>query len=405
MTTVVSAAELDLPYLNTEGLDRSSAVDVATEMAQEHWLARTDIGYAVLHYRDAEAVLRDRRFFSALSQIPRMSGLEGDFFTRRRQSILSTEGDEHTRLRRLVSPAFTPAAADRHRGAMREVLRSLLAPALERGRCEFVAEICEPYPIPIICEVLGAPKEDWRRFSDWATDIFKIFNGNLLEDLAQIEAASNALNAYVTDMVEQRRSTPGADLLSDLIAAEEAGDRLSTEELAMLAEAVLMAGTDTTRNQLGCAMAVFAEHPDQWRRLVEQPDLAPRAVEEAMRYLGAVRTTVRFASTDIVYRDVIFPENSFVSTHLASGNRDAEIFDDPLVFDITAARSNQQLTFGSGIHRCLGAALARAELQEALTVMAEQVSEVAFDAPATWKPASFGIWGPATLPLRLTVRK
>jgi cytochrome P450 len=404
MTTVVSARELELPYLNTEGMDRQSAVDVATEMAREHWLARTDIGFAVLNYRDAEAILRDRRFFSALSQIPRMAGLEGEYFTRRRQSILSTEGDEHTRLRRLVSPAFTPAAADRHRGAMREVFSSLLEPTLERAGCEFVSEVCDPYPIPIICEVLGAPKEDWRRFSDWATDIFRIFNGNLLEDLPKIEAASNALNAYVTAMVEQRRHSPGPDLLSDLIAAEEAGDRLSTEELAMLAEAVLMAGTDTTRNQLACALAVFAEFPDQWRLLVAQPELAPRAVEEAMRYLGAVRSTVRFASTDIVYRDVLFPEQSFVSTHLATGNRDSEVFEEPLVFDISKTRSSQQLTFGSGIHRCLGAALARAELQEALIVMAQKVSEVSFAGAATWKPASFGIWGPASLPLAFTVR-
>ena len=123
--------------------------------------------------------------------------------------------------------------------------------------------------------------------------------------------------------------------LSDLIAIEQEGDRLSTEEMAMLAQAVLMAGTDTTRNQLACSVALFTEHPDQWALLAERPELAPRAVEESMRYLGAVRGTARFASEDIVYRDVLFPQGTLVATSLAGANRDPEAFERPDVFDIT----------------------------------------------------------------------
>jgi cytochrome P450 len=172
----------------------------------------------------------------------------------RRRSILAMEGEDHARLRRLVAPAFNPQAADRLRPFMREVVGGLLDGFHDPGRCELVFDRCEPYPIPIICELLGAPKEDWRQFSAWATDIFRIFNQNLAEDL-----------------------------LSDLIAVEEAGDRLSTEEFVSLAVAMLMAGTDTTRNQLASAMALFAEHPDQWPLLAERPEFAPRVLEEAMR--------------------------------------------------------------------------------------------------------------------------
>jgi cytochrome P450 len=402
MTTITSAFDLELATLDTVGLDRIAALEAATALAREGWLAKTDMGFALVRYDDAVSVLRDKRFHSGLSMLPSMAGPEQQpYFENRRPSILSMEGDDHLRVRRLVSPAFTPAAADRHRGAMREVFGELLEPAIARGACEFVSEVADPYPIPIICRVLGAPREDWRRFSAWATGIFKIFNGNLAEDLPDIERASGELSVYVTDLINQRRESPGEDLLSDLIAAEEAGDRLSTNELVMLAEAVLMAGTDTTRNQLGCTVALFSEHPDQWATLVADPALAPRAVEEAMRYLGAVRATVRVASEDIVYRDVLFPKGTLVTTHLAAGNRDASIFEHPGDFDITAARESQQLTFGSGIHRCLGAALARAELQEALTVMAERVSRVEPDGPVAWKPSTFGIWGPSTLPVRL----
>ena len=234
-----------------------------------------------------------------------MAGLEEDnSLESRRSSILSMEGEEHARLRRLVAPAFTPAAADLLRPFMRSVISDLVGNIAAAGRCELVADVCEPYPIPIICELLGAPASDWKLFSQWATDIFRIFNQDLQSDLPAIQQASEALEAYVLDMVEERRADPRRDLLSTLIAFEEAGDRLSTEELVMLAEAVLMAGTDTTRNQLGCCVAVFAEYPEQWARLGDRPELAPRAVEESMRFLGAVRGTARVASEDVEYRDV-----------------------------------------------------------------------------------------------------
>jgi cytochrome P450 len=352
-------------------------------------------------YRDAVAILRDRRFHSALSLIPRMAGLEPDGDMRnRRTSILSMEGDEHARLRRLVAPAFTPASADRLRPFMAQVVNGLVDAIDSPGHCELVADVCGPYPIPIICELLGAPKEDWKLFSEWATDIFRIFNQNLVDDLPAIERASGQLDAYVRAMVEERRAAPGDDLLSRLIAIEEEGDRLSSDELVMLAEAVLMAGTDTTRNQLGCSVALLSQHPQQWALLAEQPELAVRAVEETMRYLGAVRGTARVASQDIEYRDVLFPAGTFVSVALAGANMDPSVFESPESFDITVEREAVQMTFGSGIHFCMGAALARAELQEALPLLARRMPNLASDGPVEWKPANFGIWGPAALPLR-----
>jgi len=399
MTQVVT--ELELPFLDTVGMERQDAIDAIEAARARHWLARTEVGYSVTRYADVTAILRDKRFHSALSMLPRMSGIEDSgYMAQRRQSILSMEGEEHARLRRLVAPAFTPASANRLRPTMRAVVGELVDRFADRGECELVADVCEPYPIPIICELLGAPPQDWKLFSAWATDIFRIFNANLVEDLPLIEKAAGELSAYVSDMIAERRKDPRQDLLSDLIAVEEAGDRLSTEEMAMLAEAVLMAGTDTTRNQLACSVALFSEHPEQWGMLAEQPHLAQRAVEESMRYLGAVRGTARFASEDIVYRDVLFPAGTLVSTSLAGANRDDEAFEDPAAFDITRERDTAQMTFGAGIHFCMGAALARAELQEALPLLARRLPGLARNGPIGWKPSTFGIWGPAKLPLR-----
>jgi cytochrome P450 len=396
-------SELDLPHLDTIGLERREAIDAIEAARAVHWLARTELGYSVTRLQDVTAVLRDQRFHSALSMIEQAPELQGSSArSRRGESILTMEGEGHARLRRLVAPAFTPASANRLRPTMRRVVGELVDRVVAAGACELVADVCEPYPIPIICELLGAPPEDWKLFSAWATDIFRIFNNNLAEDLPLIERAGEELTEYVSDMISARRADPRDDLLSDLIAIEQEGDRLSTDEMAMLAQAVLMAGTDTTRNQLACSVALFSEHPDQWALLAERPELAGRAVEESMRYLGAVRGTARFAAEDVVYRDVLFPQGTLVATSLAGANRDPEAFDDPDIFDITRERTTAQMTFGAGIHFCMGAALARAELQEALPLLAQRMPCLTRDGAVEWKPSSFGIWGPARLPLRFT---
>ncbi len=403
MTISTDVTALDLPDLTLVGLDRDQQLAAIANARTQHWLAKTMFGVAVTHYDDAVAVLRDRRFHSALSLIPELQGIgDSGFETSRRQSILSMEGEPHARLRRLVAKAFTPMAADALRPFMRSVINDLIDSVDPLGGGDFVEAICEPYPIPIICELLGAPPQDWRLFSDWATNIFKIFNGTLAEDLPAVQQAGKELEQYVTAMIERRRNDPADDLLSTMIAIEEAGDRLSTDELIMMAEAVLMAGTDTTRNQLACTMALFATHPQQWAVLVDRPELASKAVEESMRYLGAVRGTMRVASEPVEMRGVLFPQGTLVNIPLASANRDDDHFDTPNVFDITAERTSVQMTFGSGVHYCLGAALARAELQEALALLAERWPIFALAGDIEWKPETFGIWGPAKLPVRWT---
>lgn len=400
-----SVFELELPQVDPFGLGRDEARALFETAGQQHWLARTPLGYSVTRYADVVAVLRERRFHSALSLIPQMAGITDVALLHRQQrSILGMDGDGHARLRRLVTPAFTPRSADRLRPFMREVVGELIDGFAGLGRCELVSDLCEPYPIPIICELLGAPRSDWKLFSQWATDIFRVFNADLANDLPRIRAAMAELDDYVRDMIDHRRSRPADDLLSNLIAAEEAGDRLSTDELVMMTEAVLMAGTDTTRNQLACAVAVFAQHPDQWSRLASEPDLAPRAVEECMRYLGAVRGTARIASEDIEYRDVIFPAGTLVTISLAIANFDPDLWPDPLSFDITRRAAAPQMTLGSGAHHCLGASLARAELQEALPLLANRMPDLAVDGEVEWKPDTAGIWGPSKLPLRFAVQ-
>jgi cytochrome P450 len=402
MPTLVT--ELELPELPDDGRGLEARFTRLADLDDRHWLLRQGFGYAVVRYDDATAVLRDKRWHSATSRLPELMGITDEaYLSRRRESILSAEGDTHQRLRRLVAQSFSPRSADRLRPFMREVVNGLIDPVAAIGRADIAVDICEPYPIPIICELLGAPKSDWQLFSRLATDVLEVFSIDMLQKLDIIMRAQDELEAYVRDLIADRRSKPADDLLTDLIAAEEAGDKLSNDELVSMVEAVIVGGTDTTRNQLGCSVALFAEHPDQWALLAERPELAGRAVEETMRYFGAVRGTARFASEDIEYRDVVFPAGTFISIGLAEANRDDATFADPGRFDITAdAPEKPQLTFGSGIHYCLGASLARAELQEALPILARRMPHLKIDGSVAWKPDGVGIFGPASLPVTFT---
>ncbi len=389
------ASELELPLLEGRG------VTDAADLPSDGWLARNPFGYAVWRYDDAQAMLRDKRWHNAAGRIPELMGITNeDFLSRQQVNILSAEGDVHLRLRRLVAPAFTPRQADRLRPFMREVINGLVDAVAPAGRADVVADLCEPYPIPIICELLGAPKSDWQLFSRLATDVLEVFSLDMADKLDTIMAAQDELAEYTTALIAERRSKPADDLLTDLIAAEEAGDKLSTDELIMMVNAVIVGGTDTTRNQLGCALGLFADHPEQWALLAERPELASAAVEETLRYFGAVRGTARFASTDIEYRDVVFPTGTFMAIGIAEANRDAAVFPHPETFDITAAKGEQShLTFGAGIHYCLGQVLARAELQEALPLLAQRMPNLRLDGPTTWKPDGVGIFGPAHMPI------
>lgn len=399
-----SIHDLDLPVVPTDirERDRHEAAAVYRSLSTEHWIAKNLIGYSVLRYDDVTSILRDRRWHNAVAKLPELMGINDPFFTDRPPSILAAEGDVHTRLRRLVAKAFSPREADKLRPFMREVVNELVDSVAESGRADVAVDICEPYPIPIICELLGAPRSDWQLFSRWAEDVLRIFNGTAASELDVIKQAQTELNEYVVAMIAERRDDPRDDLITHLITAEEEGDRLSTEELVMMVNAVIVGGTDTTRNQLGCAVGVFLEHPDQWALLAEQPELAPNAVEECMRYFGAIRGTGRFASEDIVYRDVLFPAGTFVFPSLASANYDERVaVGDVETFDITRepVAGRMQMGFGSGIHYCLGASLARAELQEALPILAQRMPNLAVAGEVKWKPQTTAIFGPDHMPV------
>jgi len=396
-----SVFEADLPSVSYEEATSPDEAHRNLRKALEQGpIAMGAHGPEILSYELVRSTLRDSRF-----RPPPGLGLEaqgitsGPLWDRVITSLLSINGDDHTRLRRLVSKAFTPRSVTRLDTTIVDVINELIDPLSVAGRAEIVADIARPYPVPIISAMLGAPREDWRLFTAWADDFFKIFTWRVAEYEREILTAWAELDGYIDDMVADRRTSLTDDLISDLIRAEDEGDRLSIDELRMLAAGILMAGTDTTRNQVAAAVDVFCDHPDQWELLAERPELAMKAVEEVMRYSPVIFGAMRIATEDVELAEVIIPAGTFVMCNTAAANRDPDVYDEPDRLDITREGAAPMQTFGAGAHYCLGANLARRELAEALRVLAQRMRNLRRAGPVQWKPI-VGITGPAVLPVQ-----
>jgi cytochrome P450 len=380
--------------------DPDEAHRLIRQARQQAPIALGPYGPEVLTYDLVRTVLRDSRF-----AMPRGIGLavqgitSGPVWDRVCRTIISLDGAEHQRLRRLVSRAFTPRAAARMRTACADVITELVEAHTIAGRCDVVADIARPYPVPIICALLGAPREDWHLFSRWADDISKAFGINVASEESAIVGAWEQLDAHVEDLVARRRQSLTDDLISELIRAEDDGERLTHEELVNLVAILLNAGTDTTRNQLAAAVQVLSDHPAQWALLADHPELAPQAVEEVMRHFPIIFNAIRVATEDVELGDVRIPAGAIVIANMAAANRDPAVYDGPDRLDITREGPPPMLTFGGGVHHCLGAHLARLELAEALKVVTRRMPHAHRSGPIPWKPIA-GISGPTTFPVQ-----
>ena len=399
-----SIFDAGLPPLNYLTMrDPEDAHRAIADARRQAPIALGALGPEVLTYDLVRHVLRDPHFAAAHRPAAEAQGITtGPLWQRITNLILSIDGERHHRQRRLVAKAFTRRATARLQALINEIITELLDPHLPVRRCDVVSDVAERFPIPIICALLGTPRRDWQLFSDWVTDIKKIFDFNLAADQACIVRAWQALDDYLEDMIARRRHALTDDLISELIRAEDDGDKLHHDELLSLAVALLGAGTDTTRHQLAAAVDLFCDHPDQWALLGEHPELAPRAVEEAMRYRPITFTLPRIATEDVELAGLRIPAGTIVFANGAAANRDPAAFPDPDHFDITHDNSIGTLNFGNGAHYCLGSHLARLELTQALTVMAQRMPRLRRTGPAPW-PSMIGVTGPSTVPIAFGV--
>lgn len=395
--------ELELPQLNHADPElrgeRYRAAMAALE-GYDGWLAANPFGFTVLDREAGEFFLRSKEVIFPGLTIAELFGItEGPLHEEFVKNIITLEGADHRRLRNLVNPALAPRAVDRYRPAMRAFLQQLLDRLPADGRCEFVNDFAKPYPSLVIADVMGASLDDAPRLHHWSNMIQRQFDAeSVINDREQIEQAVSEFYEYEDDLIARRRDSPGDDLITALLQAEDVGDRLTHDELRNLVLNLLVGGVDTSQSQLAHTVRLLAEHPNQWAALRHDPQgLALAAVDEGVRYEPITPFTARMTIGEVEHRGITFPPNTVLLISAWHANRDG-IADDE--FDILAERGRARtLTFGAGIHFCVGQNLARAEMQEAIAFLAERLRTVSLDGePQFGTPA--GIYQLETLPLR-----
>jgi cytochrome P450 len=395
--------ELELPridHTDPELRGERYGEAMASLRGYDGWLAAQPFGFVVLDRDAGEYFLRTRSaVFPALTLAQLFGISEGPLNEEIVKNILARDGADHSRLRNLVNPALAPRRVDRYRPAMREFLASLLDGLPADGRFDFIESFAKPYPAMVIAYVMGAPLADAPRLHHWSAWIQRQFDPLSLTTVrAEIEQAVADCYAYIDALIEQRRETPGEDLITDLIATEQAGDRLTNDELRNLVLNILVGGVDTSQSQLGHTIRLLADSPAQWELLRTDPHgLAQRAVEEALRYEPITPFTARITIEEVAYRDVTFPAGTVVLVSAWHANREGPDADG---FDLAAERADTRLlTFGAGVHYCVGANLARAEIQEAVAFLATHVGALALDGRPEFGTPS-GIYSLESMPLR-----
>ena len=330
--------------------------------------------WLLFRYDDVSRILRDPSMSVSDDKVEvfdekRLAMLEvsGAEFERS-TSMLNADPPDHTRLRRLVSKAFTPSSIEALRPRVQQLVDAMLDPIAERGTGDVVAELAFPLPFDVISEMLGMPDADKEQIAAWSGAVVKTLDPIISDDeiVAAVEG-SRAMDAHIDQVIAWKRDHPADDLLSALIAAEEDGDRLSSIELRDQVALLFIAGHETTVNLIGTGIYELLRHPDQLTLLRDDPSLDANAVDELLRFVSPVQMSRRVVVQDITIRDKTIPKGTFVLAGLASANRDPDKWG-PTADDLDIRREGvaQHVSFGSGIHYCLGASLARLEAQVAI---------------------------------------
>ncbi|MFY0529028.1 cytochrome P450 family protein [Archangium gephyra] len=364
-----------------------------------------EVGWLVTRYEDVAQVLKhggiskDRLGSMTPEQQAKLPWFF-KFFTPLVQNMLSRDPPDHTRLRALVHKAFTPRLIERLRSRVQTLSDELLDAAARKGSMDLVAEYAFLLPVTIIAEMLGVPPGDYRKFQHWSNRL--VSNTDMTDVLLSIPSVV-MFTRYLRKLIAQRRTSLGDDLLSALIQAEEAGDKLTPDELVSMAFLLLVAGHETTVNLISGGTLALLQHPEQLERLRKEPALIEPAVEELLRYASPVEiSTERIAREDITVSGVTIPRGDLVFAVLASANRDERQFKDPNTLDL-GREPNKHVSFGLGIHYCLGAPLARLEGQIAIQTLVNRFPNLRLATPAESLKWRTGVLmrGPKKLPVKL----
>lgn len=359
-------SELQIPFVK----NTFTRIDQRTEtfsLREQSWIGKNNLGYVLFRHEDISNVLKDSRWHTAIGLLAEINpNLTTEFKERRKKGLMALNGDSHLRLKKLIMPAFSAKHSDHLRPFMSLLMNEFIDSLGDKKTVDLQKDIFNYYPIPILCKLFGIPDVDLQMFSDWSYLMFNIFNLNGEVNQEKVSSAQKQFDQYTSDLISYKRNNLTDDLLSSLIVAEENEDRLSNEELIMLVEIIIASGIDTTRCQLGLCTKTLLENNLTKNNLKNYLD-------ETIRHDSVLRGTVRIASEDIIYNNTLFPKGTLVYLNVVSGNFDPRAFYNPNLIVENRSDINKTLSFGSGIHYCLGHALAKAEIEEGLKVLFDRL--------------------------------
>jgi cytochrome P450 len=327
--------------------------------------------YNIFRFEDVQRVLSEYATFSS-----QFTGGQSDAAEPFSASMISSDPPKHRKLRTLVTQAFTPRAVEALTPRIHAIVNEYLDAVYPSGQMDVIEQLGYPLPVIVIAELLGVPVEDRAKFKNWSDIVVSLADlGGEIDYEAFNNAAVMEMSAYFFNMIEQRRVNPSDDLISGLLQAEVDNERLSMIELLGFCALILVAGNETTTNLIGNAVLTFAEHPEVWERLRQEPDILPAAIEEVLRYRSPVQSMFRVTKEAATLAGTTIPANQPLVAWIGSANHDEDQFPEPDKFDIDR-KPNKHLAFGHGIHYCLGAPLARLEASIALRGMLERFSSI-----------------------------
>ncbi len=322
-------------------------------------------GWVLTRYEDVDMVLRDHRRFS------KNDGREDEY-----RSMLHHDPPDHTRLRSLVSKAFTPRAVRELHPRVQRIVDDLLNDLEGKDRFDLIESLAFPMPVTVIAEMLGVPAQDMDRFKVWSNDISLTIEPSLRDDqIRRVERASEELYAYFESIIEERRREPQDDMITALLNAEDEGDRLTHQELLGTLVLLLVAGNETTRNLIGNGMRALMKHPEQLHKLRDNSDLLDSAINELLRYDSPVQVDGRLVHSDVEVAGHRIRAGQRILCAIGAANRDPSVFTEPDKLDIER-NERSHIAFGRGIHHCLGAPLAMLEARAAFSALLDRFSHI-----------------------------
>ncbi len=389
---------METPYFDISDERFSVSSPEVMSAREQSWCVETNYGLAVLRHQEVSDLLKDRRLIQGSAAWPAHNGVtSGPFVDWWRDTVLNLEGDEHTRMRRLLSPAFAPPVIRALLPRFHALAGELIDAFAGEGRCEFMSQFAEPYAARVTAMMLGLPEAEWKRIADASTTLGLALGVGISEHLERVEAALAELFVYAEGVIADRRREPRDDFATRLVTPSQDADRLSDRELRDSIALLILGGIDTTRMQLGLAMKTFIAHPDQWELLAARPELASKAVDEVMRVAPTVTWITREAGEDFEFQGRAIARGTTIHLFSQAAATDPRAFDGAS-FDITAERA-RHFGFGRGIHHCIGHFVARSDMSEALPLLARRMRNPRIEGEARFLPPS-GNTGPIHLPVR-----